>query len=300
MPTWCSSGALNHPLMRNKNKKTKSAGPNTRSKGKEPSRPENPWVMAAFNLGAFPPVEVDLEDPSAVECFRRKVAAEQSKVLKFWVEGPYLPMDVRSQYLADRFKMFRCPVTRAIYKLEMMHAVESAFGFGVAAGMLRKASLFLWRLLGNKNLAAYYSLALAEFGAESGDTRFVAEMCKAGLANASAQQQVHCLPELRRLYAQVLLDARQLSKARKQILLAEDSAAGHPYYMPALWNRIYGCKAAILGRLGDGEGAAETNGRVGLNHRLYSDSDNSDSGAAGWLRWFSTRPPMVRPGRPVN
>ena len=284
--------------MRNQNNKTKSAGPNPKSKGNEPGRPDNSWVMAAFNLGAFPPVEVDLDDSSAVECFRRKVAAEQAKVLKYWVEGSRLPMDRRSRYLADRFKMFGCPVTRAIYMLEMMHAVHSAFGFGVAAGMLRRASLFLWRRLGNKNLAAYYSLALAEFGAESGKARFVVDMCKSGLANASAQQQVHCLPELRRLYAEVFLDSRQLSKARKQIELAEDSAARHPYYMPALWNRIYSCKAVILGRLGDGEGAAETKGRVGLNHRLYSDSDNSDSGAAGWLRWFSTRPPMVRPGRP--
>jgi hypothetical protein len=286
--------------MRNQNNKTNSAGPNEQSKRKGPGLPDNSWVMAAFNLGAFPPLEVDLDDAAGVESFRRKVAAEQSKVLKFWVEGPHLPLDRRSRYLTDRFKMFGCLVTRAIYILEMMHAVESAFGFGVAAGMLRRASLFLWRRLGNKNLAAYYSLALAEFGAESGKAQFVVDMCKVGLANPSADQQVHCLPELRRLYAQVLLDSRQLSKARKQIQLAEDSAAGHPYYMPALWNRIYSCKAVILGRQGDGEGAAETKGRVGLNHRLYSDADNSDSGAAAWLRWFSARPPMVRPGRPVG
>lgn len=239
---------------------------------------------------------VDFSNPSRLEEFRRNVSCEQTHLLDSCREGERVPQEHIADYLEQRFMMFDCPMTRSLYKIEMSYAIEEALGMGPALGVIRRALNHLRLTLKDPHLLGYCSLVVACFTESAFSCEVAIDICSSSVRRAEASGvEVHCLPELYRLWAESLFYLDRTSQALQMVRKAELAASRQSYYMPALWNRIHRTKAMVLKELNDEKGAAESLSMVKSNRAVYCAVENSNDVADERLRWMDRRPPDVRP-----
>jgi hypothetical protein len=255
-----------------------------------------PFGLFAKMMHCFEVGRVDFGNPERVKEFRRNVSYEQMDFLDSCRRGEYVPAEQIGFYLSQRFTMLDCPVTRSLYKIGMVYALEDAFGVSGAVGVMRRALNHLRLKLNDTQLLGYCSLVVVKFADESDLTTVVIDVCESGARKATESgEEVHCLPELYRMWAKALDDTDQASKALDIVRMAEAAATRQAYYMPALWNRIHRTKSRILRKLSDEKGAAECLSMIKLNGLTYCGVENSDDVADDRLRWMDRKPPGVRP-----